>query len=378
MCAAGIRSKTDNKALESSASVSGMGKRLILVRLAATIRIHGTGAPVKRGMRQPSTRFDGNPEWAISKGSGIVQPLEVLENLFFIERGWLNANHFVYVAENPILIDTAYKADADVTLAYMKRLGAEPSDVSLIVNTHTHCDHIGANRMIQERSGCDIALHTVGKHFIDTRDDWATWWRYFDQEADFFDCTRSLEDGDTLAIGPHEFRVIHTPGHASDGIVLYHRSQKLLISSDTLWENDIPAMTLRVEGSAALFAAKKSLERIAALDVRRVYPGHGKPFEDVEAALSKANAKIDQYMADRERIGKDLIKKIIVYTLLMKKSIREEALFPHLMESIWFKETVDLYFNGDYARIYKQIMDAFIRNNVVKLVNNRFSTLINP
>ena len=133
------------------------------------------------------------------------------------------------------------------------KLGVKPADVSLIINTHTHCDHIGANRIIHEQSGCDIALHTVGRHFIETKNDWATWWRYYNQEADFFECTRPLEDGDVLKIGLHEIQVIYTPGHASDGIVLYNREQKLLISSDNLWENDMAVMTLWVEGSLALF-----------------------------------------------------------------------------------------------------------------------------
>jgi hypothetical protein len=133
-----------------------------------------------------------------------------------------------------------------------------------------------------------------------------------------------------------------------------------------------------VEGSLALFSAQKSLERIACLDVQQVYPGHGKPFKDVETALSKAKAKIDQYMGDREKIGRDLLKKIIVYTLLMKKSVNEEDLFPYLMETVWFRETVDLYFNGDYAIIYKQIMDAFFQNNVVKRESNRLVTLVKP
>lgn len=307
-----------------------------------------------------------------------MQPIEIMEDLFFIERGWLSANHFVHVSKEPILIDTAYKADADVTMAQIKKLGVRPSDVSLIVNTHTHCDHVGANRIIHEQSGCDIALHTVGRHFVDTKDAWATWWSYYNQEADFFVCTRSLEDGDILKVGPHEFQVIYTPGHASDGIVLYNRRQKLLISSDTLWENDMAVMTLRVEGSLALFSARKSLEKIASLDVRQVYPGHGEPFRDVETALSKAMEKIDQYMGDREIIGKDLIKKIIVYTLLMKKSMNEQDLFPYLMGTVWFKETVDLYFNKEYENIYQQIMGAFIRNKVVRIENNRLFTLIKP
>ena len=200
----------------------------------------------------------------------------------------------------------------------------------------------------------------------------------YNQEADFFKCTRSLEDGDVLKIGLHEFQVIYTPGHASDGIVLYNREQKILISSDTLWENDMAVMTLRVEGSLALFSARKSLEKIASLDVRQVYPGHGKSFKDVETALSIAIKKIDQYMEDRERIGKDLIKKIIIYTLLMKKSINEKDFFPFLMTTVWFKETVDFYFNKEYKILYQQIMDGFIQNKIVKVENNRFITLIKP
>ena len=307
-----------------------------------------------------------------------MDTVEILEDLFFLKRGWLNANHFVYAGEKPVLIDTAYKADDRVTLALIEKLGVNPSAVSLIVNTHSHCDHVGANRLIQERSGCDIALHTVGRHFIKTRDDWAPWWRYYHQEADFFECTQSLEDGDILKIGPHEFQVIYTPGHASDGIVLYSSREKLLISSDTLWENDMAVITQRVEGSLALFSAKQSLEKLASLDVRQIFPGHGDPFEDVENALAKALGKIDRYLEKGEILGKDLIKKILVYTLLMKKSVKEQDLFPHLMKTNWFRETVDLYFSGEYETIYQQTMDAFIRNKVVKIENGSVFTLVQP
>jgi len=150
-----------------------------------------------------------------------MSALEIMKDLFFIERGYLNSNHFVYRSKEPILIDTAYISDFEITERLISDLGVDLSRTRLIINTHTHCDHIGGNRTIQERSGCDIALHKIGKYFIDTRDDWSTWWRYYSQDAAFFHCTLALEDGDVIAVGPHEFRVIHTPGHASDGIVLY-------------------------------------------------------------------------------------------------------------------------------------------------------------
>jgi hydroxyacylglutathione hydrolase len=303
---------------------------------------------------------------------------EILKDLFFIERGYLNANHFVYRSESPILIDTGYIADFSKTEKLLSDLGVNLSDVSLIISTHTHCDHIGGNQMIQQKSGCDIALHEVGRYFIDTRDDWSTWWRYYNQEADFFTVTRTLQDGEIISVGPHEFQVIYTPGHASDGIVLYSRREKMLISSDTLWEKDLAVMTLRIEGSRALFHMQDSLNKLGSLEVKRIYPGHGRPFSDFKGALAKSRGKIEEYIRHREMIGNDLIKKILVYTLLMKKTIKESDFLPYLMDTYWFKETVDLYFSGEYEKKYDEIMDIFLERGVVARQNGSFITTVKP
>jgi len=303
---------------------------------------------------------------------------EILKDLFFIERGYLNGNHFVYRSKFPILIDTGYVSDFNETERLITGLGVNLSDVSLIINTHTHCDHIGGNHIIQEKSGCDIALHKVGKYFIDTQDNWSTWWEYYNQEADFFKCTITMEDGDIIAIGPHEFRVIYTPGHASDGIILYNIQEKTLISSDTLWEKDMAVMTLRVEGSTALFRMQESLKKIESLDVKKIYPGHGRPFRDIKKAILRSKEKIERYLLDRDIIGDDLIKKIVVYTLLMKRTINENDFFPYLMDTYWYKETVDYYFNNEYEIKYKQIMNTLLKRGVIKRENGNLSTTVKP
>ena len=307
-----------------------------------------------------------------------MQPNEIIKDLFFIERGFLNGNHFVYRSENPTLIDTAYISDFDETAGLIAQLGVNLSDVQLIISTHCHCDHIGGNKRIQDRSGCDIALHKIGKHFIDTRDDWATWWKYYSQEAAFFDCTIELYDGDVLSIGPHEFKVIHTPGHAAEGIVLYNRKERLLISSDTLWKNDMAVMTLRIEGSAALFHMLESLEKLQSLDVQMVYPGHGPPFKDMPKALSKARKRLKSFLNNRDQIGLDLLKKIIVYTLMMRKTMDKNSFFDQLMQTHWYKETIDLYFNGEYQAKYEAIMKDFRKRGIVKTQNGIMSTTVRP
>jgi len=303
---------------------------------------------------------------------------EIIKDLFFIERGFLNANHFVYRSDAPVLIDTGYISGFDETEKLIAQLGVKLSDISLIISTHTHCDHIGGNHRIQQKSGCDIALHKVGKYFIDSRDDWSTWWRYYNQEAQFFNCTRSLEDGEVIALGSHEFQVIHTPGHASDGIVLYNRREKILISSDTLWQTDMAVMTLRVEGSRALFDMQASLEKIAGLDVQMVYPGHGQPFQDMKKAIFKSRKKIEHFLQNPDAIGDDLLKKIIVYTLLMKKVTKASTLFAYLMDTYWFKETIELYFNGEYEAKYDEIINSFLKRGILKRENGDLFTTVKP
>jgi glyoxylase-like metal-dependent hydrolase (beta-lactamase superfamily II) len=305
-----------------------------------------------------------------------MPPVEIIKDLFFIERGFLNGNHFVFRSKRPILIDTAYIADFRETADLIAQLDLNLSDVQLIISTHCHCDHIGGNKHIQDQSGCDIALHKIGKYFTDTRNDWATWWGYYGQEAAFFDCTIELNDGDVLAIGPHEFTVMHTPGHAAEGIVLYNRKERLLISSDTLWKNDMAVMTLQIEGSAAPFHMLESLEKLASLDVRMVYPGHGPPFRDMHKALSKARRRLNHFLNDRDQMGLDLLKKIIIYTLMMRKTVAEDLFFDDLMQTRWYKETVDLYLNAEYRSIYDVIMGDFHKRGIVKTQNNHMFTTI--
>ena len=304
--------------------------------------------------------------------------VEIMKDLFFIERGYLNANHFVYRSKKPILIDTGYTTDFDVTEQLIEGIGVDPSHTHLIIITHTHCDHIGGNKRIQDRSGCGIALHKVGKFFVDTQDDWATWWKYYDQEADFFNCTKALHDGEFIRLGPHEFQVFYTPGHASDGIVLYNREAKALISGDALLENDMPTITMRVEGSACLFHLMESLERLESLDVDVVYPGHGSPFTDFKGAISKSKRKTLDYISHNEKTGADILKKITIYTLLMHKKMNEESFFQHLMGTIWFKETIDLFFNGEYEEKYTEVMNDFLRRNIVKRKNGELFTTVKP
>lgn len=137
-------------------------------------------------------------------------------------------------------------------------------------------------------------------------------------------------------------------------------------------------MTLRVEGSGAVFAMLDSLEKIRRLDIRMVYPGHGKPFADAKSAIRKAAKRFNQYLSDRSKIGDDLIKKILVYTLMMKPGMEAESFFSYLTGTPWFVQTVDFYFDRQYRAKYDDVMTRLRRRGIITQEQGRLFTTVKP
>jgi glyoxylase-like metal-dependent hydrolase (beta-lactamase superfamily II) len=88
--------------------------------------------------------------------------------------------------------------------------------VQWVLETHAHADHLSAGAWLRDRTGAKLAIgagivevQRTFKTLLDLGDEFAADGREFD---------RLLGDGDTLAIGELEARVIATPGHTSDSV----------------------------------------------------------------------------------------------------------------------------------------------------------------
>ncbi len=70
------------------------------------------------------------------------------------------ANTFLVINGNhSILIDTGLKNHGKAILSKLKNHGIEPSDLALIIQTHTHFDHAGSTAELKALTGAKVMVH---------------------------------------------------------------------------------------------------------------------------------------------------------------------------------------------------------------------------
>lgn len=142
--------------------------------------------------------------------------------------------------------------------------------VKYIVNTHGHGDHIGANRHVKEAVGAQLLIHAADAPMLtDARQNMSA---YIGQSISKPAPDRLLQDGDILAVGNLEFKVLHTPGHTPGGISL--AGHGVCFSGDTLFQYSI-GRTDFPGGSYQQIINSIKTKLLPLDDKTIVYPGHG-------------------------------------------------------------------------------------------------------
>ena len=151
-------------------------------------------------------------------------------------------DRFVYAylicGQKIYLIDSGVASSEKIILNYLKATGRSPDEISTLILTHAHPDHIGAAAAIKRISGCAVAAHAAEKAWIEDVDLQAKerpvpGFRSLVGESVQVD--RTLRDGDVLHLeNGLTLQVLHTPGHSPGSISLWLAEDGALFSGDAV------------------------------------------------------------------------------------------------------------------------------------------------
>ena len=221
-------------------------------------------------------------------------------------------NSFILVGERPILVDTGMPNSEEKILAALAHEGFAPRDVSLILITHRHVDHIGSAAALKRATGAPVAVHALDADGLrrgdgGPRPPTGLGGRLFDLTglpgASAEPCEPDIIIDRDFALGPYGVPggvVMHTPGHT------YGSVSVLLPNHDVLAGDLAIGGILFLGGIMRLGHARKppfeddplvvrqSLLHLLSLDASRFYVGHGGPL---------TAASVREYLAQEPRMA---------------------------------------------------------------------------
>jgi glyoxylase-like metal-dependent hydrolase (beta-lactamase superfamily II) len=157
------------------------------------------------------------------------------------------SNVFLVEGERTVLVDAG--ANFDVVDPLRDRV----EELSAVVLTHTHPDHVG--NVADLRAAFDVET-----------------WGY-DTDHDAVD--HALADGDVVALGDHDYEVAFTPGHAPDHVCLYGADPSVLFAGDLVFANGGFGRTDLAGADRATLVESIDRLRERVGEVDRLFAGHG-------------------------------------------------------------------------------------------------------
>jgi hydroxyacylglutathione hydrolase len=145
-------------------------------------------------------------------------------------------------------------------------------EISQIIITHAHIDHVGAVAALVDEYACPVLMHAEAEPMLRQLPTQAMMMGLRFGKVPTVD--RHIEDEEVLEVGGLRLKSLYTPGHAPGHLAFYLADEGLVLSGDALFAGSI--------GRTDLFGGDMDLlmrsinERLLTLpDETRVLPGHG-------------------------------------------------------------------------------------------------------
>ena len=178
-----------------------------------------------------------------------------------------------------VLIDVG-SDDPEVLEGLYNVLDALGVTLTALLLTHTHPDHCAGAAAVGQRYGVPVFVHPLEQPRLDFP-------------------TRSLGDGDDVAVGTLELRALHTPGHSPGHLSFFFSHARAALVGDLLAAQG-STWVGHPEGDVGDYLA--SLDKLEALGATVLGPGHGDPVTHPTARITEVRTHRLQREAEVLRV----------------------------------------------------------------------------
>ncbi len=164
---------------------------------------------------------------------------------------------------------TPYEEERREWLAWARGLASEGRELTALLVTHHHPDHVGGAAFLAGELGLPLWAHRLTAERLSA------------------EVTRHLEDGEELLLAgptPQRWRVLHTPGHAPGHLCLHEPELGALIVGDMV-ASEGTILIDPTDGDLQEYLAQ--LRRLEALGARIALPAHGEPIREPSALFAR-------------------------------------------------------------------------------------------
>ena len=178
-----------------------------------------------------------------------------------------------------VMIDAGFGESIDLMLSRIEEYGLRPQEISTVILTHCHIDHIGGADQIRHRFGSRLVMHELDAEIVARGDNRLTAAFCFNKvfRPLPIDLILSGEE-QKLFISNQEVVCLHTPGHTPGSISVYMDvGDKRL-----LFAQDLGAPLLKAFDCDPL-AWRRSAEKLLALNADILCDGHTGVYQPSES-----------------------------------------------------------------------------------------------
>lgn len=209
--------------------------------------------------------------------------MEIVEGIHKVDG--VNANVYLIIDGGELtVVDTGMPKNAEKILDYVHRISQQSSNISRILLTHCHVDHVGSAFELKRLTNAKVGVHQEDADFVSGKKTFPSPKGFtgvlFKAMSPFFkfkpvEPDMILQENDKVG----RLTVIHTPGHTPGSVSLYDPERKVLFVGDT-----IRFANRKISGPQERFTldmqqALQSVEKISRLDFDLMLSGHGDPLK---------------------------------------------------------------------------------------------------